>query len=168
MIGKKIEEAINSQINFEYYSAYLYKAMGFYCDSLDLKGFANWFKVQVEEETFHGDKLYNYLIERGGRAFLAEIPEPPKDWKSLKDAFENALKHEQIVTKRLNDLMTLALEEKDHATVSFLNWFIDEQVEEEGNVDEIIKQLNFIEESKHAIFMMDKELATRTFVAPVK
>jgi ferritin len=166
MMNEKIEKMINDQMNFEIYSAYIYKAMGAYCDSIDLDGFANWFKVQVEEEMFHAQKMYDYLLERGGRPFFTQIDAPPKDWDSVKAAFENALEHEQIVTDRINKIMTAAIQENDHATSSFLNWFVDEQVEEEASVDAIIKKLDLVKESGHGIFLMDKDLAARVFTPP--
>jgi ferritin len=168
MIKENIEKLINDQINFEIYSAYIYRAMGAYCDSIDLSGFASWFKVQAKEEEVHGEKFYNYVVERGGRPFFTEIPAPQKDWDSLISTFEDAYKHEQIVTERINKIMTLSLNETDHATCSFLNWFVDEQVEEESTFDSIIKQLKLIDGSGHGLFMMDKEMKTRAFVAPTQ
>ena len=146
MLNKEIEALLVDQINFEISSAYLYLAMASYCDSIDMPGFANWFKVQWEEEIFHAMKMYNYVI----------------------DSFKAALGHEQKVTARINNIMTAAVEVKDHATISFLNWFIDEQVEEESNVDNIIKQLKMVGPSGHGLFMLDKEMKTRAFTPPVK
>lgn len=166
MLSKKMEKMINDQMNFEIYSGYIYLAMGAYMDSIDLPGFANWMKVQWQEEFFHATKMYNYLVERGGRPVFSEVPVPPKDWKSVKAAFEHALEHEQIVTGRINDIMTAAIKENDHATRSFLNWYVDEQVEEESSVDAIIKKLKLMKESGHGMFMLDKELAARTFTPP--
>ncbi len=166
MLKERIEKMLNDQMNFEMYSAYLYKAMGAYCDSIDLSGFANWFKIQGKEENFHTEKIYDYLLERGGRPFFTAIEAPKKDWESLKAAFENTLEHEQLVTEKVNTLMTAAIEENDHATRSFLNWFVDEQVEEESNTDRIIKQLKLLEGSSQGLFMMDKEMALRVFTPP--
>ncbi|MGI6393160.1 MAG: ferritin [bacterium] len=163
MLNKKIEKIINEQMNFEIYSGYIYLAMSAYMDSIDLPGFANWMRAQWEEEFYHAMKMYNYLVERGGRPVFSTVPEPPKTWKSAKAAFENALEHEQIVTGRINDIMDAAIKENDHATKSFINWYIDEQVEEEASVDSIIKKLNLMKESGHGIFMLDKELGERTF-----
>jgi len=168
MIKENIEKLINDQINFEIYSAYIYRAMGAYCDSIDLSGFASWFRVQAKEEETHGEKFYNYVVERGGRPFFKEIPAPQKDWDSLISVFEDAYKHEQIVTEKINKIMTLSLNESDHATSSFLNWFVDEQVEEEATFDSMIKQLKLIDGSGHGLFMMDKELKARAFVAPAQ
>lgn len=167
-MNEKIEKMINDQMNFEFYSAYIYKAMAAYCDSIDLPGFANWFKVQVQEEMYHAEKMYNYLLERRGRPFFTQVDAPPKDWDSVKAAFEHAFEHEQIVTDRINKIMTAAIEENDHATRSFLNWFVDEQVEEEASVDAIIKQLELVKESGHGLFMLDKDKAARTFTPPTE
>ena len=168
MINKKIEKMLVDQVNFEIYSAYIYLGMAAYCDDKDLPGFANWLKIQWEEEIFHAMKMYNYVIERGGKITLNAIPAPPKTWKSVVAVFEHALKHEQLVTGRINNMMTSAIKENDHATRSFLNWYVDEQVEEEANVDGIIKRLKMVKDSGHGLFMFDKELAARIFVPPVK
>lgn len=168
MLNKEIEKLLVDQVNFEILSAYLYLSMGTYADSIDVPGFANWFKVQWEEEIFHSQKLANYVTERGGRVILEAIEKPKSDWNSLLDTFQDALSHEEKVTARINNIMTKAVELKDHATISFLNWFIDEQVEEEGNVDAIIKKLKMLGNSGHGLFMLDKEFAARTFVPPAK
>ena len=165
-MNEKIEKMINDQMNFEFYSGYIYKAMAAYCDSIDLTGFANWLKVQVEEETYHAEKMYNYLLERGARPSWTEVPGPPKDWDSVKAVFENALEHEKIVTDRINKIMTAAIEANDHASRSFLNWYVDEQVEEEASVDSILKKLELVKESGHGLFMMDKDLSARVFTPP--
>lgn len=166
MLKKNIEKMLVDQVNFEIYSAYIYLAMAAYCDDKDLPGFANWLKIQWEEEIFHAMKMYNYVLERGGRIVLHKIDAPPKTWKSLQAVFEHALEHEQIVTGRINDIMTAAIKAGDHATRSFLNWYVDEQVEEEANVDGIIKRLKMLKGSGHGMFMFDKELASRTFTPP--
>jgi len=165
-MNSKIEKMLNDQMNFEFYSAYIYMAMAAYCDSIDLGGFAHWFKIQTQEEMYHGTKFYHYILERGGRPFFTQIDAPDKEWPSLKAAFETALNHEKIVTDRINKIMTAAIEESDHATRSCLNWFVDEQVEEESSVDAIIKKLNLVGDSGNGIFMMDKELEARVFNTP--
>ncbi len=166
MIKENIESLLNEQINFEIYSAYTYRAMGAYCDSIDLTGFAHWLKIQAKEEEAHVEKFYNFIIERGGRPFFTEIEAPQRDWESLQTVFEDGYKHELLVTAKINNIMTLAIEENDHATRSFLNWFIDEQVEEEATFDSKIKQIKMISGSGHGLFMMDKEMNTRVFVDP--
>lgn len=132
MIGKKIEAEINKQVNAELYSAYLYLSMNSYFLSIDLTGFANWMRIQALEEMTHADKFYRYIDERGGRVILMPIEGPPSKWTSPLAAFEDAYRHEQKVTAMINSLVDLSIEEKDHATGSMLNWFVDEQVEGEA------------------------------------
>ena len=146
-------EALNKQINEELYSAYLYLSMSSYFESIGLKGFANWMMVQYKEETDHAMKIYNYLISQAEEIKLLAIKEPPHKWDSPLHAFEDTLKHEQHITKCINDLVDLAEKLKDRATYNFLQWYIDEQVEEEGNDREIIDKLKLIEESRNGLFM---------------
>lgn len=160
-----MEKALNEQMNFEIHSGYIYTAMAAYLDSIDLGGFAEWMKSQSAEEMSHAMKFYGYIVERGGRGIFDAIPAPPADWSSLKAVFENALEHERIVTGRINALMDLAIEERDHATKSFLNWFVDEQVEEEATADEWIKKIGMVENHSPAIMMLDREAGAR--VSPV-
>lgn len=166
MISKKMEKAINDQINAEIYSAYLYLSMSSYYQYLNLPGFANWMHVQTQEEWVHVTMLYNYLINRGGRVIFKPIEGPQTDWNSPVGPFKDAYKHEQKVTGLINDLKNLAIEEKDHATSTFLDWFITEQVEEEANTDSVVRQLELIGGEGNGLFMIDQKLATRVFVAP--
>lgn len=166
MIKERLQQAINEQINKEFYSAYLYLSMSAYAESINLKGFANWLKVQYHEENAHAEIFFNYLNERGGRVLLKEIAKPQENWQSITEVFEKVLEHERSVTESINKLMDLAIEERDHATVSFLKWFVDEQVEEEANAEEILNNLKLAEGNKGALFMLDKEMATRTYVPP--
>ncbi len=166
MIKETISKAINQQINREMFSEYFYLAMASFFENKGLSGFANFFKVQVEEERFHAMKFYNYLNERGGRVRLSNIEAPQDDFNSPLEVFEMALKHEEFITKSINDLMELAMNEKDFATMSLLNWFIDEQVEEEASMNTIVDQLRMINNEGHGLMMLDKELATRTFTPP--
>ena len=147
MISKKMEKAFNDQIQAELYSAYLYMAMSAYFTSQNLDGFAQWMRIQTQEEVSHAMKMYDYLFERDGRAVLLPIDAPQKEWKSPLDAFQAAYKHEQLVTKRIHDMVNLALAEKDHAAHNFLQWFVNEQVEEEASVKAIIQQLKLIGDS---------------------
>ncbi len=163
MISKKLEKAINEQINKELYSEYLYMAMAAYLDANDLDGFANFFKVQGDEERFHAMKFYNYLNERGGRVILKQIDKPAHEFDSAVDIFEKAYKHEQYVTKLINELMDLAIEENDHASKSLLDWFVDEQVEEEASMEQIVNKLKMIGGKGNGMLMLDKELGARTF-----
>lgn len=163
MINKRIEEELNKQINAELYSAYLYLAMAAYLSSKNLQGFSNWMKVQFEEEQAHAMKLYDYILDRGGRVILKQLDAPQQEWKGILDIFENVLKHEQKVTSLINDLVNLAIEEKDHATVSMLQWFVTEQVEEEANVSDYLDQLKLIDGKGAALFMLDREAKQRVF-----
>lgn len=166
MISKKMTDALNLQINKELYSAYLYLAMSSHAQDIGLKGFANWFFIQVQEEMSHAQKIYNYVIEQNQKVVLDEIKKPPADFKSPMDMFQRTLEHEQYVTKSINELVALAKEEKDYATEIFLQWFVTEQIEEEGNDNEIIDKLRYIGDNGNGLLMLDKELGVRTFVAP--
>ncbi len=168
MISKKIEKALNKQINAEFYSAYLYLSMSSYLNDINLTGFSNWMRVQFDEEQFHAMKFYDYILERGGSVKLESIDKPPHKWNGIIDIFEETLKHEQEVTTMINDLMDLAIKEKDHATVNFLQWFIDEQVEEEASVDELLSQLKLVEGKGSGLFMLDRESKQRTFTPPTE
>lgn len=168
MLCKKMEDALNDQVKFELWSAYLYLSMASYFEDMGLMGFANWMKVQEQEEKFHATKFYNYTFERGGRIRLQTLEAPENTWESPLVAFKEVLKHERSVTARINDLMNLAIEEKDHATASYLKWFIDEQVEEEASVQDVINKLKLVEGNPSALYLLDKELATRVFTPPVQ
>ncbi len=164
MISEKIVEALNKQINAELYSAYLYLSMSAYFESIGLKGFANWMRVQWQEEITHAMRIYNYVVERGGRVKLYAIDEPPSDWDSPLSAFENAYNHEFKVTKMINELVELALSEKDYATYNMLQWFVNEQVEEESSTKEVVERLKLIGSDGRGLLMIDRELATRQFI----
>lgn len=166
MINQRLEKAINEQINAELYSAYLYLSMGAYFEDQGLSGFANWMRIQFEEEQFHGLKFFDYLAERGGRVMLEAIEKPETNWESPLAVFEEVLKHERHVTSLINNLIDIAIEEKDHAAKSFLNWFIDEQVEEEATAENLVHQLKLVEGDGRGLLMLDKDLATRTFTPP--
>jgi len=168
MINKKIEEALNEQMNREMYSAYLYMSMSSYCTNNGLKGFANWFMVQYHEEMLHAMKFYEYINLQGGRALLKAIPQPPSEFESAMDMFNKTLAHEQFITKSINDWMELAIAEKDHATQIFLQWYVTEQVEEEGNDNEIIAQLKIIKDDPQGLMMLDRELAGRITTVPTE
>lgn len=168
MISTKLQEAINSQINKELFSEYLYLSMAAYCESENLDGIANFFHVQTKEEHFHAMKFFAYLNERGGRVKLMPIEGPQTDFKSIEDIFEQTLRHEQLVTQSINEIMDLAIKENDHATKSFLQWFIDEQVEEEATAEKLLHKVKLISGHPHGLFMLDKELAARTFNPPAE
>ena len=167
MLDKKLENAFNDQINKELYSEYLYLAMKALFADMNLPGFVNWFDVQVQEERAHAMGMFDYLNQRGGNVELEAIAKPQTDWKSPLDVFEEVLKHEEYVTSTINTLMDVAEETKDRAAMSFLNWYLKEQVEEEDNVGNVLATLRLIGDDKKALLMLDKDLATRTFVAPV-
>ncbi|MCJ7593893.1 MAG: ferritin [Desulfobacterales bacterium] len=164
MIGKKIEKALNEQLNKEMYSAYLYMAMSAYSESIGLKGFANWFMVQYHEEMLHAMKIYEYIHRQGGRVKLMAVKEPSSDFDSVLDMFEKTLAHEKFITKSINNLVDLAIAEKDHATHIFLQWYVTEQVEEEENDNDIIAKLKLVgtgAEGQSGLFLIDKELGAR-------
>jgi len=164
MISTKIEKKLNDQINAEYWSAYFYLSMAAYFENKTLPGFANWMKVQYHEEISHVLKFFDYINERGGRVLLKPIDAVKTEWKDEIEVFEDTLKHEQKVTGLINNLVNIALEEKDHATHNMLQWYVSEQVEEESNVDEILQQIKMLEGNKHGLLMLDRELKQRMFV----
>ncbi|AZV56890.1 ferritin [Clostridium sp. AWRP] len=167
MLSNKLIKAINDQINYEMYSANIYFSMKAYCDSLDLDGFSNFFKVQIEEENYHISKFYDFLKRTNARILIGSIDSPDNNYDSINDVFNKALTHEKKVTARIYNLMDLATEEKEHATVSLLKWFIDEQIEEEDTFGKIVKKLDKISGNSAALYMLDTELQSRTFVPPV-
>lgn len=166
MISKKMQDALNDQVAAEFYSAHLYLSMSAYLESIDLPGFANWMRVQYQEEVTHAEKIFDYVIERDGRAVSKAWDAPPAEWKSALDVFETAYAHEQKVTGLINDLMDLAFSEKDHAANIFLQWFVNEQVEEEASAKAIVQQLKLLGDSKGGLFQIDRELGRRVFTPP--
>lgn len=168
MISEKMRQALNDQINAEFYSGYLYLGMAAWFELKNLMGFANWMRVQVQEELAHGMIFFNYLGSRGGTVGLGAIEAPPASWDSPRAVFEAAYAHEQKVTARINKLMDLAIAESDHATSAMLQWFITEQVEEEMNASGIANQLAVAGDNPNALFMLDRELASRMFVLPAQ
>ena len=164
MLKEKVLNAINDQINAEFHSAYLYLSMAAWFEDKGLSGFANWMKVQYQEETSHAVKFFNYVIERNGKVVLSPIAAVETEFKDIVEVFEKTLVHEEMVTDRINKIMDIAISESDHATRSFLNWFIDEQVEEEANVNEILDTLRLINGQGNGVFMLDREMKQRVFV----
>jgi len=167
MISEKMNAALNEQVTKEMYSAYLYMAMSSYSNSIGLKGFANWFMVQYHEEMFHAMKIYEYIHSQSGDVALKAIDEPPASFEGPLDMFNKTLAHEQMVTRSINDLMEIAIGEKDHATRIFLQWYVTEQVEEEENDNDIIDQLKLINDNPQGLMMLDRELAQRAATVPV-
>ena len=167
MISEKLQEAFNEQINKEFYSEYLYLAMKVYFQELNLQGFVNWFDVQVQEEHAHAMGMVNYLNDRGGKIELRAIDKPVVEGNSPLEVFEHVLRHEEYVTSRINHVMDVAEEVKDRAAMHLLDWYIKEQVEEEANVGGVLATLRLIGDDKKALLILDKDLAARTFVAPI-
>ena len=168
MLSERMQEALNGQLNAELYSSYLYLSMAAYFQDLSLGGFANWMRVQAQEEDMHGMKFYDFIHERGGRVVLKPIDGPPTEWDSPLAAFEAVLEHEQKVTGLINDLVELALAEHDHATNIFHQWFVTEQVEEEDSANEVIQKIKLVGEAHGGLFMLDRELGQRTFTPPTE
>ncbi len=166
MISKKLEEMINAQGNAEVLSAWLYFSMSAYFSSMDLAGFASWMHVQGTEELLHADKMFKFLAERGGRVQLSAIEAPQQEWESAKAVLEHQLKHELWVTDRINDLMNQAIEERDHATGSFLSWYVDEQVEEVATAESLIKKIKMLGDSPQGLYLLDQELSQRVLTPP--
>ncbi len=162
MISKTMQEAINEQINKELYSSYLYLSMAASFENKNLPGFAKWLHVQADEERGHGMKLYEHLVDRGGRVVLKAIAAPPTEWKSNLEAFKEVQAHEASVTASINTLYELALKEKDYPAQVLLQWFITEQVEEEKNAAEIVQQLELIDAHGTAVLMLDHQLGKRS------
>lgn len=161
MLSKTVQDALNEQIQKEFYSAYLYLAMSGSCEASSLPGSAKWMRVQAREETGHGLKIFDYLNDQGARVMLRSIGQPPAEFASLLDAFQQALAHEREVTKSINQLYALAAKENDYATQALLQWFITEQVEEEKSAMLVVEQLRMIGESKPALIMLDRHLGKR-------
>lgn len=166
MLSEKLLNALNEQITHELYAAHLYMSMAAYCDSIDLDGSANFFLMQAEEERFHAMKIYHYISDQDGKIILDALDNPHRDYDSVLDAFESALAHEKIVTGKIYDLMDIATEEREYATISFLNWFVDEQVEEEASFNTLIQKFKVAMKDESMLHMLDKELGTRVFTAP--
>ncbi len=166
MLSKKVEDALNAQVNAELWSAYLYLSMAHNFEADGKPGIANWFKVQFQEEQAHAEIFMNYINARGGRVWLKAIDAVDTEWATPLDAFKATLTHEQKVTSLINDLYALAEAERDYATREMLNWFISEQVEEEESAQELIDKFTLIGNDGMGIYMLDQELATRTYNVP--
>lgn len=166
MISPKLQDAINAQINAEFWSAYLYLSMAMQCEADGRSGIANWFRVQFQEEQAHAQIFINYLVSRGGRVELKAIDAVPTTWNSPLAAFTDTLAHEEKVTALINNLYALAEEEHDYATRGKLDWFVSEQVEEEETAQNMIDRLKLVGDNGLALYMFDQELATRTYVVP--
>ena len=161
MISPKIQEALNKQLNEEFNSAYYYLSVAAYFEDVDLRGFAHWMKLQYQEELVHADKVYIFINDRDGQVVLQPIAAPCAQWDSPLDAFESALKNEQGLSQKIYEVVDQALQERDHATHTFMQWFVNEQVEEEAIVRDIVRDLKMIGDSKDGLFLMDRDLAGR-------
>ena len=161
MISDSMQKALFDQLNDEFYSAYLYLAMSAYCNHIDFHGAAVWLKRQYEEELMPATRIYSYLIEQGAHVVLKEIPQPPSDFGKILDVFCASLQHEQSMTNKLNNISDQALREKDHATYNLLQWYVNEQVEEEATVSDIISKLKLVNEDGYGLLMIDNELGSR-------
>ncbi len=164
MISDSMEDALLTQLNHEFYSAYLYLSMSAFCSHLEFNGAASWLKLQYEEEHMHATKIYNYLVEQGVQVVLKDLKKPPSDFGGIVGVFNSSLEHEQRMTARLNDISDQALKEKDHATYNLLQWFVNEQVEEEATLGGIISKLKLVKEDGYGLLMIDNELGERTLV----
>jgi ferritin len=161
MMKESVQDALNKQMNREFYSSYLYLSMSAYFESLSLRGFAKWMAIQAKEEWGHGMKFYEHLVERGSAIRLAAIEAPPMKWESPLKVFEDAYKHEQKVTAWIADLVNLSIKEQDHAANNMLQWFVKEQVEEEAQTSIIVMQLHMIGSDGPALLMFDHMLGKR-------
>jgi ferritin len=166
MLSVRMQEALNDQMKWEFYSEFLYIAMAGYFLSRSLDGFANWMMIQAQEERAHAMMFFNYINDAGGRPFVLQFDQVENDYRSITDVFEKTVEHEKVVTGRINDLKSTALEEKDHATANFLDWFVKEQVEEVASPQKILDQLKMVREEGGAVMMIDRELAQRVFIPP--
>ena len=162
MVSQKIVDALNLQVNKELFSSYLYLSMSAYFDSKNLSGMTQWMKLQSQEEYEHAMKFYDFILRLGGKVKLSAIEEPQTDWESPLRVFEDSLHHEQYISKSIHQLMDLAIEESHHPTKSFLQWFVDEQVEEEDSVQQVVENFKMIGDDKGALFMLDRELGARS------
>jgi ferritin len=165
-MSEKMANAINEQINAEFYSAFLYLSMATQLEEMNLPGFANWMRVQKEEEEFHAMKFFDYLVSRQSRVALKEIAAPPVEWESPLEIFEAAYKHEQHVTALINGLVKIAMEEGDFASLQMLQWFVEEQVEEEDNTSTIRDKIEMVQDAPGGMYMLDQEMAVRVFTPP--
>ena len=162
MLSKKMEDALNEQIKEEFFSSFLYLSMSAHCDEKNLAGFAHWLRLQSQEEYAHAMKIFNYIQDRDGRVVLQGIPQPESTFGSLEEIFEQTLAHEQAISKMIHDLYALAVEEKDYPTQVMLQWFINEQVEEEKTASDILAQVKMIGDNTSALIVLDQQLAGRS------
>ena len=168
MLSDKLQKALNDQIVAEIYSSYLYLSMAAYLESINLPGFSSWMKVQAQEELTHAMKIFQYVNDKGGKVVLGPIDGPPTEWDSQAAVAEAVCEHEAKVTGLINNLLDIAIQEHDHSTNIFLQWFVTEQVEEEASADELLNKVKLVGDNPQGLYILDKELSARTFVMPVK
>jgi len=166
MLSSKLEDALNNQMNNEFYAEFEYLSMAAYFHAMDLDGIANYFHVQAEEEHFHAMKIYNFINNKAGKIKLKAIKEPTVDFSSSIGVFEQALEHEKQVTRSINNLMDEAIKENDHAVNSFLRWYVDEQVEEEALATKSLNRMRITEGKGEGLLILDQEFSQRTFTPP--
>ena len=164
MLKERVLKKLNEQINHEMASAYLYFSMMGYFESLSLKGFSHWMKLQAQEEMTHSLRIFNYINDKGERAEAGSLAAPRHDWASPLEVAEDVYTHECFVSEKINECVTLALEENDHSTNTFLQWFVAEQVEEEASADDVVQKLKLIGDNSSGLFLLDAELGKRAFV----
>jgi ferritin len=164
MMSKKMLDSLNNHLNEEVYSSYLYLSMAAYFEDKNLKGFAGWFRIQSQEEYMHGMKFYDFINQTGGKVNLKAIAAPKTNWKSIMEVFKETLAHEKHITALIDKLVGQAMQEKDYATNNFLQWFVNEQVEEVATVEEIINKLEMIGDNKGGLYMLDRELGARATI----
>ncbi len=164
MLTKKLQDALNEQINKEFFAEYLYLSMSAYLESIEMEGFANYFNVQAQEEHFHAMKMFNFVHDKGGRVILKSLKEPKSEYTSVVNVIEESLKHERYVTKSINELMDVAIKENDHSVKSFLEWYVDEQVEEEATISRLLAKLKLINGEGFGLLTLDSQLGARKYV----
>ena len=166
MLSEKLLNALNEQVTHELHAAHLYTAMAAYCVNVDLDGCANFFLMQAEEERFHAMKLFNYIGDQDGEVILGALENPYNTYNNVLEVFESALGHEKLVTSQIYNIMDIATEEREYATISFLNWYVDEQVEEEASFNTLIQKFKVAMNDESMLHMLDQELGQREFTAP--
>lgn len=164
MLTKKLQDALNEQINKEFFAEYLYLSMSAYLESIEMEGFANYFNVQAQEEHFHAMKMFNFVHDKGGRVILKSLKEPKSEYTSVVNVIEESLEHERYVTKSINELMDVAIKENDHSVKSFLEWYVDEQVEEEATISRLLAKLKLINGEGFGLLTLDSQLGARKYV----
>ncbi|MEO6694960.1 MAG: ferritin [Ignavibacteria bacterium] len=163
MLTKKLQDALNEQINKEFFAEYLYLSMSAYLESIEMEGFANYFNVQAQEEHFHAMKMFNFVHDKGGRVILKSLKEPKSEFSSVMNVIEESLEHEKFVTKSINELMDTAIKENDHSVKSFMEWYVDEQVEEEATISKLLAKLRLINGEGFGLLTIDAQMGTRKY-----